>query len=230
MLIFYLISSNLPSLAGYQGQTTYVRINNKRSFLGKILTQMGLDQPQLGLRTTYLKGLQMQRKKQLKMEHKWNKLQFCFTLTILMLLIAIYSCSSNESSINDHSIKKIYSEKLKGLEVISKNYDKQLNFSILNNPFEIDESYKLFILFNDELVYSGPFKLNGNIQYSKSNLQVPIRPTVYLKRNMDNYIYYFPLLTTFELTVTDRYLNIVFCPSNDNTSVIYFIPTSKSVL
>lgn len=134
-----------------------------------------------------------------------------FYLSFLIILI-ITGCvfEDSQSKINAFTIEGIdswNSSKLSDAAAF-----KEIDFVFLNNPYNFNSEDKMIVSFMDEIVYKGSFanstKFNiGNYEFVKINAGVKIYS--------NNKTYHFIQKKSSPYNMSDKYVYMVFCPSNE---------------
>ena len=156
-----------------------------------------------------------------------NRIVF-FSLLLLLFSDGIYAQRSKDLIDNSNAHKFIG-----GKEIILKKhkltYVKEKGFKILagfkNNPYQLDDSYKVMLILNRNIIYDGVFTDYGfetTIPLTQLNKKVAPRLIIYKKNK-----YYTFSCDEARKTITskDNMIHIVFMPTNDSESM-YFISTN----
>ena len=103
-----------------------------------------------------------------------------------------------------------------------------LNVVFKNNPFQLDDSYKVILIINRELIYDGVFVVNGfkaSVPIRLLDKKVSPKVVIYKK----NKFYTFTCDQSMKtISKSDNLIHIVFMPDNDAES-IYFVATDWKV-
>lgn len=156
---------------------------------------------------------------------------FCSILLILLNAVCAQN-AKNKDLIDYSNAHKFIGNKETIIKKQKLTYVKDKGFKILtgfkNNPYNLDNSYKVLLIINKTIIFDGDFTNHGFetiVPLKLLNVQVSPRLIIYKKNK-----YYTFGCDQAQKTITnkDNMIHIVFMPTNEYES-IYFISTNGNL-
>ncbi len=136
---------------------------------------------------------------------------------ILVIIAVIYvsvfmgACSSTKMGLKDVSVVSETNMKSDTIVETIGKIEYQLN--LLNNPFDLNNQDEIQIWLNDTLIYKGVCVPSMKVYLSPTAFMENQRGDICIKR--ENMFYFLFSKRYFSIDSSDKYLYLVFCPTND---------------
>jgi hypothetical protein len=149
-------------------------------------------------------------------------------LIIAVIYVSVFmdACSSTKMGLKDVSV--VSETNMKSDTVVETIEKIEVQLIILNNPFELNNKDEIQIWLNDTLIYKGVSEPSMKVYLSPTAFMDNQRGDICIKR--ENKFYFLFSKRYFSIDSSDKYLYLVFCPTNDKPENFILFGQKKAIL